>query len=142
MRYRGFTLVEIIIVISIIGILATIVTMSVLSIRQHGRNAERSTDISLILNAIYQYALDNNNQLPATITTATTTICRTGAATCIGLIDLSVLTLNQKYIPTLPTDPLSTSTTSTGYSLLKNSIGRVTILAPSAEASTTISFTR
>lgn len=138
----GFTFVELVIVIAIIGTLAAVVGMSVTVVRQRARNAQRSTDVSSILNALYQYALDNNNQVPASITNATSTICRTTAASCTGLIDLSVLTNNQKYLIAIPADPQSTSTNDTGYAIVKNAIGRVTVLAPSAEASTTISITR
>jgi prepilin-type N-terminal cleavage/methylation domain-containing protein len=142
MTYRGFTLIELLIVVAIIGILSTIVTVSFVAVRAKQRNTQRSTDISVILNAVYQYTLDNNNQLPATITTATSTICRTTATSCTGMIDLSVLTASQKYLATIPVDPQSTSTQSTGYTILKTNTGRITISAPNAEASTTISITR
>jgi len=139
---RGFTFTEILIIIAILGILASIVTVSIPAVRAKQRNAQRATDTSLILHAIYQYALDNSNQLPTAITNATTTICRTSATSCRGAIDLGVLTQNQKYIVAIPTDPLSTSTVSTGYSIMKNAVGRVTISAPSAEAGSTILITR
>jgi prepilin-type N-terminal cleavage/methylation domain-containing protein len=138
----GFTLVELLAVIAIIGILAGIVLTSISNTQVKSRNAQRSTAIATILDAVYQYALDNNNQLPATITTATTSICRTGAVSCTGLIDLSVLTNSQKYLVSIPTDPLSTSTTDTGYEIFKNANNRVTVYAPSAEGSTTISIIR
>ena len=139
---RAFTLIELLVVISIIGILASFVAVSLTAARSHVRDSQRQTDVSSILNAVYQYALDNGNAVPATITSATTTICRTGATSCTGLIDLSVLTNNQKYMVSLPNDPLSTSTTATGYTIVKNSVtGRVTVAAPSAE-STTVSITR
>jgi prepilin-type N-terminal cleavage/methylation domain-containing protein len=139
---KGFTLVEILVTITIILILTAVVLASISSIKAHGRNAERSTDVSTILNAVYQYAVDNNNQLPSTITTSSTEICKTGASPCTGYIDLSVLTTNQKYIVSLPTDPSSTSTVGTGYFISKDANNRVIVAAPKAEASTTISVTR
>ena len=142
LRTRGFTLIELLVVIAIIGVLAGVVLVSLSGVRSQERNTERSTDVATILNAVYQYALDNNNQIPSTITTATTSICRTSASSCAGLIDLSVLTNSQKYLVSMPFDPSSTSTTSTGYTILKNANGRVTVSAPNAEASTTIIVTR
>ena len=139
---KGFTLIEMLVVIAIIGILASIVMVSLSSVQSKGRNAERSGDVSTILNAVYQYAIDNNNQIPPVITTTPTDICRTGAASCTGLIDLSILTTGQKYLVSIPLDPLSTSTTDTGYQISKNANNRVTVSAPQAESSTTISVTR
>ncbi|HEV7449314.1 MAG TPA: type II secretion system protein [Candidatus Paceibacterota bacterium] len=138
---NGFTLIEMLVVIAIIGILASIIVVSLSSVRAKGRNAQRSGDVSTILNAVYQYAIDNNNQIPPSITTATTSICRSGAS-CTGLVDFSVLTNGQKYLVSMPYDPLSTSTTDTGYTILKNTSNRVTISAPGAETGTTISVTR
>lgn len=139
---RGFTLIELLIVIVIIAVMAGIVTFSVVDVRKQGRNAQRSTDVAMILKAVYQYALDNNNQLPTAITTTPTAICRTGASSCTGLINLSVLTTSQRYIAAIPIDPQSTSTNSTNYNISRTANGRVTIAAPLAEASTTISVTR
>lgn len=138
---KGFTIIEMLVVIAIIGLLAAVIIVSVTAVRAKGRNAQRSSDVSSILTAVYQYALDNNNQLPATITTTATDICRTGAS-CTGLIDLSVLTTSQKYVVSMPTDPLSTSTADTGYQISKNANNRVTVSAASAEAGATISATR
>lgn len=140
---KGFTLVETVIVVAIIALLASIVVVAASSARVRERNAQRSTDAATILNALYQYALDNNGTLPSTITSATTSICRTGSLSCTGLIDLSALTSSQKYLISLPNDPQGTSTTSTGYTIVQNATTkRVTISAPSAEGGATISVTR
>ncbi len=133
---------EVMVVLVIVGLLVSVISVSLVAVRQRGRNAQRSADVSSILNAVYQYALDNNNQLPPTITTATTSICQTGAASCTGLIDLSVLTNSQKYLTNVPVDPSCTSTTDTKYSILKNANNRVTIVALNAEANVTVSITR
>jgi len=141
-RSCGFSLVELLIALAIVSVMTAVIAVSVSGVRAKGRNAQRSADVSSMLNAVYQYSLDNSNTLPANITTTQTEICKTGAASCAGLIDLSVLTTSQKYLAALPVDPTSTSTNGTGYTIGKNINSRVTVSAPRAEASTTISVIR
>lgn len=140
---RGFTLLEILLVVAAIAILAGIVILAINPTKQLGdtRNAQRKADVNTILNAVYQYSIDNKGVIPSTITTTSTEICKTGG-TCTGLIDLSVLTASEKYLTSMPIDPSSTSANGTGYNILKTANGRVTITAPSAEQSLTISVTR
>src|SRR6185369_3970416 len=96
-RQGGFTLLEVLLVVAIIAILAGIVIIAINPGKQLGdtRNAQRQADVTTILNAVYQYALDNNGVVPATITATPTEICKTGTApaTCTSstLIDLSVV---------------------------------------------------
>jgi len=139
----GFTLLEILLVVAAIAILAGIVILAINPVKQLGdtRNAQRRTDVNTILNAVYQYSIDNNGSLPTTITTTVTAICQ--AAPCTSLIDLSVLTTNEKYVVAIPHDPLITATTGTaGYTIVKSANGRVTVAAPSAEQSAVITVTR
>lgn len=140
---KGFTLLEILLVVAAIAILAGIVIIAINPNKQLGdtRNAQRRTDVNTILNAVYQYSIDNNGTLPSTITTTATAVCQ--AAPCTSLIDLSVLTASEKYLVAIPKDPLITTTTGTaGYTIVKSANGRVTVAAPSAEQGATISVTR
>ena len=150
---RGFTLLEILLVVAAIAILAGIVIIAINPGKQLGdtRNAQRYVDVNTILNAVYQYALDNNGTLPAGITVETscpavdTEICRTGAASCTDLVDLAELTTNETYIVSVPNDPsgpAGTSTDGTGYSVIQTDNGRVTVCASNAEQSASISVTR
>ncbi len=141
---RGFTLIELLLVIGIIAILAAIVIVAINPTKQLGdaRNAQRRSDVNTILNAVYQYSIDNNGNLPSTITSSATEICRSGVnVDCTGLINLNALT--GSYIVGLPADPQGATATSTKYTIMRDATSRrVTVAAPSAEQSATISVTR
>ena len=139
-----FSLIEILLVVALIAILAGIVILAINPNKQLGetRNAERRADVNTILNAVYQYTIDNNGTLPTSIDTIATEICKTGG-TCTGLIDLSVLTNDEKYITSMPVDPSGTcDANGVCYKILKTSNGRITVSAPDAEQTATISVTR
>lgn len=145
---KGFTLIEILLVVAAISVLAGIVILAINPTKQLGetRNAQRRADVNTLLNAVYQYALDNNGTVPASIQEGTCSaagneICKTGG-TCTGLIDLSVITASEKYLVTIPADPSGASTNGAGYQVAKSANGRVTVCAPDAEQSATISVTR
>ncbi|MDA0376674.1 MAG: type II secretion system protein [bacterium] len=142
MKRSGFTLIELLLVIGIIAILASIVIVAINPTKQlaDARDAQRRSDVNTVLNAVYQYAIDNKGNLPTGITTSALEICQTGG-TCTGLLDLAVLTTNGTYLVSMPTDPSQTGADETDYTIVKNADGRVTVAAPSAE-NTTISVTR
>jgi type IV pilus assembly protein PilA len=150
---KGFTLIELLIVIGILAILASVVIIAVNPVRQFAsaRNSQRVSNLQAILNATFQYAAESGGNFPAAITpnqpsancltTATNEICNTGG-TCTGLIDLSVLTTNEKYLVSIPKDPSGATANGSGYRITKSANGRITVCAPSAELGETISYTR
>ena len=147
---RGFTLIELLLVIGIIAILASIVIVAINPTKQLGnaRDAQRRSDVNTILNAVYQYAIDNNGTLPSGIPTTTALkICKVTAtgtglgAKCNNGVNLRVLT--GAYLVSVPTDPqASPSGTGTNYWIVKDANGRITVSAPGAEQTTSISVTR
>lgn len=140
---KGFTLLEILLVVAAIAILAGIVILAINPLKQLGdtRNAQRRADVNTILNAVYQYTIDNNGTLPTTISTSSIEICATGG-TCTSLIDLSVLTTLEKYLTSIPNEPQKTNANGAGYFIKKTTNGRVTVEAQFEEQSAVISITR
>jgi prepilin-type N-terminal cleavage/methylation domain-containing protein len=146
---KGFTLLEVLLVVAIIAILAGIVIIAINPGKNLGdtRNSQRQADVTTILNGVYQYSLDNNGSLPSGITTTATEVCATGASSCTSLVDLATLTTNGKYLVSMPKDPQCgtgtvCATNGTGYKISKDANGRITVTAPSAEQSKTITVTR
>lgn len=141
---KGFTLLEILLVVAAIAILAGIVIVAINPGKQLGdtRNSQRSVDVNTILNATYQYYIDNGS-LPAGINATATEICATDATSCTDLIDLSVLTDNETYITSIPIDPNGDcDANGVCYEILRNSNNRITVSAPDAEGGAIISVTR
>jgi prepilin-type N-terminal cleavage/methylation domain-containing protein len=64
-RQAGFTLIELMVVIAIIGLLASIITVSLSSAQAKGRDAKRVADIRTIQLALEEYYNDNGNYPPA-----------------------------------------------------------------------------
>lgn len=145
---KGFTLIEILLVIGIISILASVIIVAINPARQFAqtRNTQRWSNVNTILNAVNQYVIDNNGSLPSAIPTTTSTeICKTGAASCTSLIDLSVLTNSAIYITSMPVDPFcptGCSAEGAGYTIFKDANGRVVVSSPNAELGKTVSITR
>ncbi len=54
-KQKGFTIVELLIVIVVIGILATLVIVTFSGIQQKGRNSQRQTDINALQSHVEAY---------------------------------------------------------------------------------------
>lgn len=144
-KRAGFTLIEVLLVVAIIAILAGIVILAINPGKQlaDSRNSQRRSDVNTIINALYQYSIDNNGNLPTSVTTTAGDVCSTGAATCVAPdVDLTVLTTNGKYLVAIPKDPSTGTASLTHYQVVRDANGRVTVSAPDAEQGATISVTR
>lgn len=147
---KGFTLIEILVVIGIIAVLAGIVLVAINPSRQFSQanNSQRTSNVNAILNAVGQYIADNKGAIPDSgDITATAKAIGSGS----GKVDLCA-DLVPKYLPALPADPsvttgaVSDCSVSGGYdvkyTISKDTNNRITIAAPDAELSASISVTR
>ena len=58
MKSKGFTLIELLVVVAIIGLLASVVTVSLNSARAKGRDAQRKENLKQLETALRLYNLD------------------------------------------------------------------------------------
>ena len=157
---KGFTLLEILLVVGIIAILAGIVIIAINPARQlaQTRDTERRSDIKQLYNAMIQFYIDKGFY-PASTTLSTTTlteVCDTGnledsdtavdTTSCSGLINFSY-ELVPIYITAIPSDPSGASSTlafiptayaavgGAGYMVGEDTAGRLMVTAPLAELS-------
>jgi prepilin-type N-terminal cleavage/methylation domain-containing protein len=143
-KIKGFTLIEILVVIGIIAILATIVIIAINPARQfaQARDTQRVSSVNTILNAIGQRMADNKG-IFAGLNSANGLTCPDlpNIATAVGTtLDCLVPT----YVTIIPTDPNPNTALpgGGGYMVVASSTGRITVSAPSAEINTPVSVTR
>jgi prepilin-type N-terminal cleavage/methylation domain-containing protein len=128
---KGFTLIEILVVIGIIAILAAVVIIAINPARQfaQARNSQRQANIESILNAIGQNLADHKGISTCTVITTSTSTIGTGGS---PFIDLSTCLAN--YLPAgIPTDPTATSGADTKYKVVVDSLGRYQVCANANE---------
>jgi prepilin-type N-terminal cleavage/methylation domain-containing protein len=144
---KGFTLIEILVVIGILAVLFAIVLIAINPARQFSQanNTKRRSDVNAILNAIHQYAADNHGTLPSGIGNTVAYVADTGASICADLVT--------RYLAALPSDPQApnngTAITDCGvaydtqYRVVKSGLdNRITVDAPRYELNESISVTR
>ena len=134
-RNKGFTLIEILVVIGIIAILAAVVVIAINPARQfaQARNSQRTSNVNTILNGIGQNMADNKGVLMCGgsayyFPTGTTTIGTSGK-------DLAPCLVPTYIASGIPQDPIGGAVTDTGYRISTSTTGSVMVCAPNAAES-------
>lgn len=102
---KGFTLIELLVVVAIIGLLSSVVLVSLDSARAKARDAKRKQDIKQIQNALALYYDSNNGKYPDCSPWVKSTDNNWNNGGCL------ILAL-KPFIPSLPLDPKNIITAS------------------------------
>jgi prepilin-type N-terminal cleavage/methylation domain-containing protein len=148
-RQKGFTLLELLIVMALIAILIGIVIAALNPARQFAiaRNSTRYSHINTMMNAISANMAENNGVFTCASAGAVPSTA-TNMADGVGNYDIAPCLVTE-YLSSMPFDPSATGAhwTSetdydTGYTIDMDASNRITIDAPNAELSQSISLTR
>jgi type IV pilus assembly protein PilA len=152
-KTKGFTLIELLVVIGILAVLLAITLIAINPARQFSlaNNTQRSSDVNAILNAVGQYAIENNGDISAIgIPIGVGNAAVIGNDTVGGEVDFCPNVV-PVFIAQMPIDPQTGDWTncldySSGYTIYQSATdSRITVSAPSTEippAEAVISVTR
>lgn len=112
----GFTLVELLVVVAILGIMMAVVLVAInpLAIMQKARDAARISDMDSLRKALDLSIADNNIGLSGSIALPTVgdSVSGTRAVDGTGWVSFNIVTLPglSKYLSVLPADPTNNAT--------------------------------
>ncbi len=104
---RGFTLVELLIVIVVIAILAAISIVAYNGIQERARNSDRASAMSTIQKALELYYVEHG-EYPSSVSCGSTAINSSWCTTADNSWETFQARLTDEFISELPRDPIST----------------------------------
>lgn len=122
-KNKGFTLIELLVVVAIIGILATIVLVSLSSARIRARDTRRAADLRQVALALEMY-FDDNDRYPGTADSESW--------------NTQLTLLVPKYLAALPLDPINDATHKYKYYMDDDKLGYILASASLEDASSSL----
>lgn len=156
-KQGGFTLIEILIVVALIAILATVVFVALNPAKNFAdtRNATRNSDASNLATAITLYLTTEGKSMSLLegSTVNAIAVCNTAGDSWSDIVDSATTTattqvnlnntqLVDEFLTKVPRDPQTPTGIDTGYDICKSANGRITVKAPLAENGKTIEVKR
>lgn len=113
-KQKGFTIIEVLIVLAIAGLILLVVFLAVPALQRNARNQRRTNDVANLLGGMSEYVNNNNGSAPAnatTLGTAGATTATIGAASGVnqttvnlGYYDPSNVSIGSTAATTNPND--------------------------------------
>lgn len=117
----GFTLVELLVVISIISVLMAVLFASFSSARESARDSARQSDLKELQLAIELYKSQNGEYPAQGCGTPGSSWAGPGPQPSWGAnCDVYIVGLVPEYVPSLPTDPVSEQVSGEGFMYMTN----------------------
>jgi prepilin-type N-terminal cleavage/methylation domain-containing protein len=100
---RGFTIIEVMIVLAIAGLIMLIVFLAVPAVQRNARNTQRKTDVAALLGGVSEYTNNNSGLLPGAVSISGATAYFCASGTCgtsgtpanLGYYNLGTVTIQK-----------------------------------------------
>lgn len=121
-KQKGFTIIEVLIVLAIAGLILLIVFLAVPALQRNARNTSRRNDVAALLGAVSEYANNNNGLIPTACSgTATILLGAAPAVTAeakVGYYNQAACAAGTSGLPTNGGTRLRTDQTALGDTVL------------------------
>lgn len=108
-KQKGFTIIEVLIVLAIAGLILLVVFLAVPALQRTSRNTQRGNDVASVLGAVNEFVNNNNGALPTTAA-----VDASGKLTITGASGTNSTEANLGYYKNNGTSPVSISATAAG----------------------------